>query len=76
MSELTPDQRRVLNAIGAFRISGPETIRADLRCAFVELEMLGLIEPRTDYVLTSAGRAALAPADRPAPENTGDGQSS
>lgn len=61
MTGLTPDQRRVLNCIGAFLITGPETIRADLRCAFVELTMLGLIEPRTEYVLTDAGRAALLP---------------
>jgi len=59
LSELSQDQRRVLNAIGAFPISGPEAIRADLRCAFVELKMLGLIEPVTDYRLTESGRAAL-----------------
>lgn len=59
MTDLTQDQIRVLDCIGAFPISGPETIRKDLRCAFVELEMLKLIEPVTDYRLTEAGLATL-----------------
>jgi hypothetical protein len=64
MTELSEDQRRVLSAIGAYLITGPETFRADMRCAFTELEMLKLIEPITDYRLTDAGRDALSSAYR------------
>ena len=57
---LSQDQLRVLRCIGAFQITGSETIRADMRCAFVELEALKLIEPVRNYQLTDLGRRALA----------------
>lgn len=59
MSELTQDQLRVLKAISEFQICGPESIRAELRCAFVELKMLRLIKPITVYHLTDAGHSLL-----------------
>lgn len=57
--KLSKDEHRLLSAFGAFPIRGPETIIAELRCAFVELEQLGFIKRVTEYELTPAGRAAL-----------------
>lgn len=56
MAELTEDQERVLNYVACFNPSDSSTIRADLRCAFAELELLGLIAPTTRYHLTKKGQ--------------------
>lgn len=59
MSDLTDDQKRVLKYVEYFEGANPEDIRADLRCAFAELEILGLIQKHTEYRVTDAGRKAL-----------------
>lgn len=59
MVDLTEDQTRVLKYIDYFDAANPEDIRADLRCAFVELEILGLIQKHTEYRLTDAGRKVI-----------------
>lgn len=59
LTDLTEDQRRVLLAFGSYPIYGPQTFISALRCAFVELEQLGLIGQSKEYCLTDAGRALL-----------------
>ncbi len=83
MAKLTEAQRRVLDVFAdeAFTVRGRGSIAEDrpelpytigLRDAFDWLLAQGFIEPKTEYVITPAGRAALENADDRALSSGGD----